>query len=84
MTYKLEMKLKLRPVPHRREYGMTCLHLHPKDLRIPDWELQQDIVVIICHDCGKVFEIRLLSSQSPENLYKSVETLAERPAEIAF
>ena len=43
---------------------MPCLHLYPKDLRIPDWEWQRDVVVTICRDCGKVLEIRVLSSQS--------------------
>jgi hypothetical protein len=37
---------------------MTCLHLHLKSLRIPDWERLQDIVVVVCRDCGKVLEIR--------------------------
>lgn len=43
---------------------MTCLHQHPKNLRIRDWEQQQDIAIVICLRCGKTLEIRLLNSQS--------------------
>jgi len=40
---------------------MTCLHLHPRELRIPDWELHQDIVVVVCRDCSSILEIRFNS-----------------------
>jgi len=70
------MKVQPRPVPHRWEVGMTCLHLHPRDLRVPDWELQQDIVVVVCHDCSKVLDVRILSSQSPVNPDQAVEVPA--------
>jgi hypothetical protein len=44
---------------------MTCLHLYPKDLRIPDWERSEDVVLVVCRDCGKVLDINF-SSQSGE------------------
>jgi hypothetical protein len=44
---------------------MTCLHLYPRDLRIPDWERQEDIILVVCRDCGKVLDISF-SSQSGE------------------
>ena len=62
---------------------MTCLHLHPKDLQIPDWEQQQDIVVVVCLDCGKVLEIRLLGSHSGEAPSRA-KALAVTPTEIAY
>ena len=54
-----------RREPRRREEGMTCLHLYPEDLRIPDWELQEDIILVVCRDCGTVLDIGF-SSQSGE------------------
>jgi hypothetical protein len=62
---------------------MTCLHLHPKGLRIPDWERQQDIVVVVCLDCGKVLEIRLLGSHSGKAPSRA-EALAVTPAKIVY
>jgi len=63
---------------------MTCLHLHPKYLRVQDWEQQQDIAVVICPRCGKVLEIRLLSSQSSDAHEQGAEAPIETPVEIAY
>ncbi|MFQ6053894.1 MAG: hypothetical protein ACE5OO_06695 [Candidatus Bathyarchaeia archaeon] len=60
---------------------MPCLHLYPKDLRIPDWELHQEIVVAICRDCGRILEIRVLSSQSDESMPR-MDGAAEVAAKI--
>ncbi|UCD44982.1 MAG: hypothetical protein JSV27_00255 [Candidatus Bathyarchaeota archaeon] len=61
---------KPRRRPLRREEGMTCLHLYPRNLRIPDWELNEDILLTLCQVCGKVLEIRFSSQpgEAPEVL----------------
>ncbi|KON31219.1 hypothetical protein AC482_01580 [miscellaneous Crenarchaeota group-15 archaeon DG-45] len=61
---------------------MTCLHLHPKHLRIGDWEQQQDIAIVVCLRCGKVLEIRLLGSQSSKTHEDEGKPPAEASVEI--
>jgi len=58
---------------------MPCLHPRPKDLRIPDWERQDDVVIVLCSECGKVMEIRFCSQSAdiphrPMLLEAAVET----------
>jgi hypothetical protein len=82
-TLYIKVKLRLRLCPLRREEGMPCLHLYPKDLRIPDWERSQDIVVVVCRDCGKVLEIRF-SSQDGEKFKSRAKTPLEPPSAIIY
>lgn len=55
-----------------KEDGMTCLHPHPREPRIHDWESHQDIVVV-CRDCACVLEIRFnsKSGKTPGGLPQS-------------
>ena len=56
---------------------MTCLHPHPRELRKPDWELHQDIVVVVCRDCASVLEIRFDSKSG-----KTPGGLPQGPQEV--
>ena len=82
-TLYIKNKHRSRHRPLRREEGMPCLHVYPKDLRIPEWEHSQDIVVVVCRDCGKVLEIRF-SSQSGEKSNGLVEVPQKAPSVIIY
>jgi len=63
---------------------MHCLHLYPRDLRIPDWERGEDVFLTFCPDCGKVLDIRLLSPRSGESPKPPEGEHTERPVGIVY